>query len=138
MSQNAKFFLKVVLSLFVFGLTWALSNQAAIITAVTIVVVWGLNTLAKRSGYQPGRAVVTAGLYVIAYLLVIFFNPSILPAFPVFQADATQFVGALIGYLQLVALALIPYSGAAMTIYNMLMQDVLEGLTFPLSQAELG
>jgi hypothetical protein len=136
MTSNTKFFAKVLVSIFAFGLTWVVSNQAAVITAVTIALLWGLNTLFKSKGINLGRGVVTGALYLIAYVLVIVFNPGILPTWPVFPGDPTLALAALMAYAQLLIVALIPYGGAAMTIYNMLLRDVLDGLVFPLADPE--
>jgi hypothetical protein len=97
---------------------------------VTIVIVWALNSLFQWKGIKLGREYLTGILYVIAFLLVIVFNPGILPALPVLSGDFSIALTALIAYAQLVIVALIPYSGAAMTIYNMLMQDVLDKVPF--------
>lgn len=126
MSDNAKYLLKVVLSILTLGVTWIYSNQAAIITAVTIVIVWILNSLFKWKGIKLGRAYVTGILYVIAFLLVVLFNPGVLPTWPIMPTDAGLAISVITAYLQMVIVALIPYAGAAMTIYNMLMQDVLD------------
>jgi hypothetical protein len=137
-SPKTKFVLQVVLSVFAFGLTWVVSNQAAIITAVTIAIVWLINTLAEYKGFKIGREYVTGALYGVAFLLVIIFNPGILPAVPVFPSDPVLVLSVLVAYLQAVVVALIPYTGAAMTIYNVLLRDVLDGISLPLFRTQLG
>jgi hypothetical protein len=138
MSTKTKLVLQVILSVFAFGLTWVVSNQAAVITAVTIVLVWLINTLAEFKGIKIGREYVTGGLYVIAFLLVIVFNPGVLPVFPSVPSDPAMILSVFFAYSQAVVVALIPYTGAAMTIYNMLLRDVLDGISFPLFRVQLG
>lgn len=100
-SSNAKFVLQVVLSLLTFGLTWAVDNQAAIVTAIAIVVVWALNTAMKRLGISLGRGYVTGVLYVISFVLVVLFNPVALPNLPALPQDPALLVGVLAAYVQM-------------------------------------
>jgi hypothetical protein len=127
MSDNAKLVLKVFLSLFAFGLTWAVSNQAAVITTVSIMLVWVINVAFKRWRINLGRAYLTGILWAISFGLVVIFNPGVLPAWPNLD-DPSLALSAIYSWTQMVVVALFPYSGAAMTIYNILAQDVLQGV----------
>ena len=127
MSAKTKLVLKVVLSAFAFGLAWVVSNQAAIITTVSIMLVWVINVAFKRWGIILGRAYLTGILWSISFGLVVIFNPGVLPVWPNLD-DPSLALSAIYSWAQMVVVALFPYSGAAMTIYNILAQDVLQGV----------
>lgn len=131
MSKNTKFVLQVIVSLIVFGLTWVVSNQAAVTTALAIVIAWVINLLATTYKVHLGRATITGILYVLSFGLIIVINPDIVPAWPALAGlPATEFIRALAAWGRELTIILLPYTGAAMSIYNVLLRDVLDQLTF--------
>lgn len=137
MSSNTKYVLQIVLSVLTFGLVWVVDNQAAVITALAIVIVWLLNMLSQRLGIKVGRRVLTTGLYVVSFVLVIIINPIVVPAWPSMGDDPAVIVVAIATWLQMLVVALLPYTAGAMTIYNLLLKAVLEKLAEPLVPSEV-
>ena len=127
-NKNAQFVWNVVLSLLMFGATWAVSNQSAVIAAGAILIVYALNMVAKTFHVQLGRAWLTVILYVVSLAFAFFMNPVGLPAFAVETSDPALFVSGLLTYLATLITALSPYAGVAMGIYNVLLKDVLDRL----------
>lgn len=126
MTKNWQFVLQVILSILTFGVTWAINNQAAIVTAAAIIIVYLINAFMKLRNVKLGRGWLTAILYVAAMILAYFFNPTALPAFGSVPSDPALLVNAVLAYIPLLIATLSPYAGAAMAIYNMLLKDVLD------------
>lgn len=105
-------------------------EQTMLIGVVTTVIVFGLNLAAQKFNWKPGRRWLTVGLYAVAFLLAIAFFPKFLPSYPqVDYSDPAAWAGALVGYtIQLLQL-LLGVVGLASTIYNLIVKQVLEGLT---------
>lgn len=134
MSSNIKYVLQVALSVLTFGLVWIVDNQAAVITALAIVIVWALNTFFLRWGVKLGRQYVTAILYAVSLVLVVIVNPVVIPDWPTIPPDPALAVSAFAAWAQLLVVALLPYTAGAMTIYNLLLKAVLERLPWSLPE----
>lgn len=128
MNEKTKLVLRVVISILVFGSTWVVSNQAAITTGLAIIFVWVIKYLSETYGYKPGKAELTGAVYVVSFLLVIIVNPGILPALPAYHGDIAEIIRAVVVWVREATILLLPYTGAAMTIYNMLLKSIIEEL----------
>ncbi|HAE59749.1 MAG TPA: hypothetical protein DCG54_09675 [Anaerolineae bacterium] len=136
-SSNVKYVLQVVLSILTFGVVWAVDNQAAIITALAILIVWAINVITEHLGVKFGRQMLTTGLYVVSLGLVVMLNPVALPAWPVMDGGEPALVMVAFGtWLQMLVFALLPYTAGAMTIYNLLLKAVLERLSPPIDEPD--
>lgn len=120
---------RAVVGVLVVGAAWAVDHESAVITAVAMVVVWGMNALAKWRGVTLGRAKLTAVLYVLAMGMAVAFKWQVLPAAPVWGGDMAAFAEALMLYgTALITLSSV-YVGGATAIYNMLLKQVFDKLT---------
>ncbi len=128
MQENLKFIGQVLLSIATFGVTWVVSNQAAVVTALAILIVWLIKYLAERRDVYFSKVTITSGLYLVSFVLVIIVNPGILPAWPVMTGDAVEVIKLIALWLREAVVVMLPYTGAAMSIYNLLLKSVLDQL----------
>lgn len=128
MTEKIKFVLRVAISALVFGATWVVSNQAAVTTGLAIIFVWVIKYLSETYGYKPGKAELTGAVYVVSFLLVIIVNPGVLPALPAYHGDIAEIIRAVVVWVREATILLLPYTGAAMTVYNTLLKSILDEL----------
>lgn len=126
--KNVLFVLQIMGSVLTLGLTYVVSNQAAIIMALAIVIVWGINYLSRYMGKAPDKNILTGILFVVSLALAVIFNPGLLPPFPALPADGSAAFSVIVAYIGLVAGAATPIVGAATALYNILLADVLNQL----------
>lgn len=128
--KNVQFTIQVILSLLVFGGTWAVNNQAAIIMAASIIFTYAFNWLAQRNGFKPSRNALTGVLFCFSLALAVLFNPNLLPPF-VAPSDTSLMTDAVIRWLASAAGVATPLVGEATIVYNILLKDVFDGLIPP-------
>lgn len=126
MTKNWQIVFQVILSILTFGVTWAINNQAAVVTAAAIIIVYLINAFAKLRNVKLGSGWLTVILYIVAMVLAYFFNPTALPAFGPVPSDPALLINAVLAYIPLLIAMLTPYAGAAMAIYNMLAKSILD------------
>ena len=91
--------------------------------AVTLV-----NLYVKKSGKRIGRAWLTAGLFAVASVLAVIFQPVSLPPFPAYAGDPVTFSQAMITYISAMVSVAGAVTGFATLIYNTLVAKVLDRL----------
>lgn len=103
------------------------SEQLVVLGLVASIVVWVLKIIFTDKGDRVPSWILTSGLYVVAFVLALVFNPVVLPPFPPFS-DAPSFVSALLGYLNLLLPILAAAAGFATLIYQVILKRVLDGI----------
>jgi putative effector of murein hydrolase LrgA (UPF0299 family) len=85
--------------------------------------------LAQRYNVKLGREIITGILYVLSFGLIILFNPAIMPAWPILPSDLALSIRAIADWARELTVLLLPYTGGAMSLYNVLLKDVFEQLS---------
>lgn len=123
---DKKDLLSILLAFAATGGAYAVNHQATVITWTVMVIVWLLNSFAKRKGLYVGRTWLTGIIYGFAVALAVIFQPVTWPAFPVFAGDATAFVDLFILYVAQISAIGAGIYAAATALYNVLMKRILD------------
>lgn len=122
---------KILLAVMTFGFGWFADNQATMIAYAAVLIVWILGEAAKRIpslNWIKGKGPLTVAIFVVSFILAYLFQPFVLPTLPGWTGDAGSYVPLLSVWLQ----AFFAIVGAAVTfamsIYNMLLAQILEKL----------
>lgn len=128
---DTKDLFKIIFAFLAFGVGWFADNQATVIAFSAMVLVWLISTLAERGEkwqWINTRAAKTILVFVVSFGLSLLFQPIVLPSFPGWTGDAgtwiplfSAWIAALFGVVNEAVLF-------AMTIYNVLLAQVLEKL----------
>ncbi len=123
--------LKIVLAVMTFGLGWFADNQSTVVAYVAVLIVWLLGEAAKRIpslNWLKGKGPLTVAVFVVSFFLAYIFQPFVIPSLPGWTGDAGSYVPLLSTWLQ----AFFSIVGAAVTfsmsIYNVLLAQILEKL----------
>jgi hypothetical protein len=112
--------------------------QILIVGLVAIVVAWLASLLIEKAipwilakfhktvTIDLGKFVKTILVGVAAFVLTWWWYPATLPVLPVFSGTFMVMIGQFIAWLPILGAALSPYMGSAMTVYNLLMNYVLD------------
>lgn len=103
-------------------------DQLVIISMVASVILFAVNEIADANGVTLGRAKLTAGLYVISFILAVIFTPQVFPPLPVLEGDPAAVSASVLGYLGVLLTQLSLLAGIATAIYNIIGQKVLNAL----------
>ena len=120
--------LKLLAALVISGFVWTQDNQLALLTIVSIVVVWGVKFYANRTQKKVGKLFLTSLLLVLSVGCALLFQGFALPAFPVFDGDVLVFAGALIAWAGALISSGSQLFAYATGLYNILLADVLKKL----------
>lgn len=123
--------LKILLAVMTFGFGWFADNQATVIAYAAVVIVFLISEVAKRipsMTWLKGKGPLTVTIFVVSFILAYVFHPFSLPSLPGWTGDAGSYIPLLSGWLQ----GFFAIVGAAVTfamsIYNVLLAQILEKL----------
>lgn len=129
--------LRILLAVLTFGIGWLADNQATVISFVAMLIVWALGEALKYYGFKPGKAGLTVILFIVAFLLSLLFLPVTWPSLPAWNGDASIYVSALVVFLTAGLQILAKIIAYSMTVYNLLMAQVLDKLPATLKKFPL-
>lgn len=128
--------IKILLALVAFGAGWIVNHQATAIAFLSMGIVWLLGWAGKtypKLEWIKGKAFLTALVYGASFVLSLFIQHLTLAAFPIYSGDASAYVVLLADYVGKFFAALQTQALFAVSIYNVLLADVLaklgDGLT---------
>ncbi len=128
---------KIIFAFLAFGVGWFADNQATVIAFAAMTIVWLVSTLAARSDkwqWVKGKAVLTILVFIVSLGLAFLFQPITLPPFPGWTGDAGTYVPLLSAWIAAFLGVANEAVLFAMTIYNVLLAQVLEKLPPTLSR----
>lgn len=134
---NWKDGLKIVLAVLTFGVGWFADNQTTMIAYSAMLIVWLLGTLAKSSEkfkWLQGKGPLTVLVFVVSFILAYLFSPFTLSAPPAWTGDAGTYVPLLSAWISAIVSVFGKASFEAMSVYNILLVQVLEKLPHTLSR----
>ncbi len=121
--------IKVLFAVVIMGAGWTVDNQAVLITAAAVGIVWLLGLIGRRFNWQPGKAALTTFLFILAVGLQLVFTPVVAPLFPAWTGEISSYLPLLIAYTGAWIAIAGPVVSAATLVYNILLAKVLEGAT---------
>jgi len=101
--------------------------QLWLIGMIAMVIIWLINFWRKQGGASIPSGWLTAGVYVVSFLLALAFGLPAIPIFPPFDGPVT-FVTALFDWINTFFVNVGPIVALATLIYNALLKQVLDGL----------
>jgi hypothetical protein len=127
---DVKDLLAVLCALLLTGLGVAAKHPEAALTLVAVLLVWTVNFLFRWKGIKLHRAWLTSGLYVLALLLTLLFQPALFPAWPVLSGESRQIASAIYSWIGMLIIAGGPIVAYATGLYNILLKRVLDKLLY--------
>lgn len=101
--------------------------QLWLIGMIAMLIIWIINYWRKQGGADIPSGWLTAGVYVVAFLLALAFGLPAIPVFPAFE-DPVSFVASCFAWLNAFLVNVGPIVALATLIYNALLKKVLDGL----------
>jgi hypothetical protein len=120
--------LKLIALLVISGGMWNQDKQLVALSLASMVVVWGVNLYAERTGRTVSKFHLTGVLLAISIGFAFLFQGFGLPAFPIFDGDLISFANAFFAWAGLLLAAGKEVFAFATGLYNLLAADVFKKL----------
>jgi len=130
--------LKILLAVITFGFGWFADNQNTVIAYAAVLMVWGIGFLAQKSekfNWLRGKGPLTVTVFVVSFGLSWLFKPIVIDPFPGWSGDAGSYIPLLSVWLESFFSIVGTTVAFAMSIYNILLAQVLEKLPDAASRA---
>ncbi len=129
---------KILLALLTFGIGWLADNQVTVVAYAAVLIVALISFIAQQSprlDWLKGKGPLTVAVFVVSFVLAYFFKPFILPIFPGWTGDAGTYIPLISSWLEAFFAVVGTAVAFSMSIYNVLLAQVIEKLPALSNQA---
>ncbi len=123
--------LKILLAVITFGIGWLADNQVTVVAYAAVLIVSLIGFIARQYpqlDWLKGKAPLTVAVFVVSFILAYFFKPFTFPVFPGWTGDAGTYVPLISSWLEAFFAIVGTAVAFSMSIYNVLLSQVLEKL----------
>jgi hypothetical protein len=117
---------KLLAALAALGVVSTADWKAALISLITVTLVWALNLWARKTGKRIGSEWLTVIVYALSVVVTLVIHPVLLPAFPAWNGEASVFFNDVVAFLTALAPIAAAATGEATLIYNSIFKQVVQ------------